>query len=50
MREVKERPKVNVELASPDQFMPVPMEPELYRFSAIDPPSFRRAVDAVFAP
>ena len=26
------------------------MEPELYRFPAIDPPSFRRAVDAVFPP
>ena len=25
------------------------MEPELYRFPAIDPPSFRRAVDAAFA-
>jgi hypothetical protein len=106
---LKERLKVNVELASPDQFIPVPagwedrslvvsrigrvtfrhydlvaqalakierghgrdladvdemlarglisgadvramfalMEPELYRFPAIDPPSFRRAVDAV---
>ena len=109
---LKERFKVNVELASPDQFMPVPpgwedrspvisrigqvtfrhydftaqalakierghsrdladvdamlarglisgpqvremfarMEPELYRFPAIDPPSFRRAVDAVIPP
>jgi hypothetical protein len=107
---LKERLNVNVELASPDQFMPVPagwedrspvvmrigqvtfrhydfvaqalakierghgrdladvdamvarslisglevramfalMEPQLYRFPAIDPPSFRRAVDAVF--
>ena len=26
------------------------MEPELYRFPAIDPPSFRAAVDAVFPP
>ena len=26
------------------------MEPELYRFPAIDPPSFRRAVDAAFPP
>lgn len=26
------------------------MEPELFRFPAIDPPSFRRAVDAVFPP
>ena len=26
------------------------MEPELYRFPAIDAPSFRRAVDAVFPP
>jgi hypothetical protein len=26
------------------------MEPELYRFPAIDPPSFRRAVDSVFPP
>jgi hypothetical protein len=26
------------------------VEPELYRFPAIDPPSFRRAVDAVFPP
>jgi hypothetical protein len=109
---LKERLQVNVELASPDQFIPVPpgwearspfvsrigrvtfrhydfcaqalakierghgrdlsdvdamlarglisgaqvramfalMEPELYRFPAIDPPSFRRAVDAVFPP
>ena len=108
---LKERLHVNVELASPDQFIPVPpgweqrspvvrrigqvtfrhydftaqalakierghsrdladvaamlsrgliavaevraqfaqMEPELYRFPAIDPPSFRRAVDAAFA-
>jgi hypothetical protein len=107
---LKERLKVNVELASPDQFIPVPvgweerspvamrigrvtvrhydfvaqalakierghgrdladveamtarglisgpevramfarMEPELYRFPAIDPPSFRRAVDEIF--
>ena len=28
----------------------VRMEPELFRFPAIDPPSFRRAVDAVFPP
>jgi hypothetical protein len=109
---LKERLKVNVEIASPDQFIPVPqgweqrsplvsrlgrmtvrhydfcaqalakierghardladveamrarglvnaadvraqfcaMEPELYRFPSIDPPSFRRAVDAVFPP
>ena len=109
---LKERLHVNVELASPDQFIPVPpgwearspfitrigrvtfrhydfcaqalakierghgrdvadveamldrglisaaqvramlasVEPELYRFPAIDPPSFRRAVDAVFPP
>ena len=109
---LKERLRINVELASPDQFIPVPsgweqrspvimriglvtfrhydfsaqalakierghardladvgamldrglingsevrrmfaqMEPELYRFPAIDPPSFRRAVDAVFPP
>ena len=26
------------------------MEPELYRFPAIDPPSYRRAVDAAFPP
>lgn len=26
------------------------MEPDLYRFPAIDPPTFRRAVDAVFPP
>jgi len=26
------------------------MEPELFRFPAIDPPSFRRAVEAVFPP
>ena len=107
---LKERLHLNVELASPDQFMPVPsgweqrspvirrigrvtvrhydfcaqalaklerghardladveamrerglinaadiramfarMEPELYRFPAIDPPSFRRAVDDKF--
>jgi hypothetical protein len=25
------------------------MEPELYRFPAIDPPSFRRAVEEAFA-
>jgi hypothetical protein len=109
---LKERLHVNVELASPDQFIPVPagwegrsplisrigrvtfrhydfgaqalakierghgrdladveamldrglisgaevramyarMEPELYRFPAIDAASFRRAVDAVFPP
>ena len=109
---LKERLKVNVELASPDQFIPVPpgwedrspvinrlgqvtfhhydfaaqalakierghgrdladvdamltrglisgpevratftrMDPELYRFPAIDPPSFRQAVDAVIPP
>ena len=109
---LKERLRINVELASPDQFIPVPagweqrspvitrigrvtfrhydfvaqalakierghvrdladvdamrernlirsadvrrmfaqMEPELYRFPAIDPPSFRAAVDAVFPP
>jgi len=107
---LKERLSLNVELASPDQFIPVPqgwegrspvikriglvtvrhydfcaqalakiergherdladveamaarglihgaavremyarMEPDLYRFPSIDPPSFRRAVDAVF--
>lgn len=107
---LKERLSLNVELASPDQFIPVPkgweerspvikriglvtvrhydfcaqalakiergherdvadvaamisrglirsaavremfarMEPELFRFPSIDPPSFRRAVDAVF--
>lgn len=28
----------------------VAMEPELYRFPAIDPPTFRRAVDEVFPP
>lgn len=109
---LKERLRVNVELASPDLFIPVPpgweerspmitrigrvtfrhydfcaqalakierghtrdladvramldrglisgpevramfarMEPELYRFPALDPPSFRRAVDEVFPP
>lgn len=109
---LKERLQINVELASPDQFIPVPagweqrspvivrigrvtfrhydfsaqalakierghtrdlsdvdamlahglitsgtvrrmyaqIEPELYRFPAIDPPSFRAAVDAVFPP
>jgi len=109
---LKERLQVNVELASPDQFIPVPlgweerspiitrigsvtvrhydfcaqalakierghsrdvadveamrerglingaqvrsmfarMEPELYRFPAIDPPSFRQAVDEIFPP
>jgi hypothetical protein len=26
------------------------IEPELYRFPAVDPPSFRRAVDAIFPP
>ncbi|WP_373058666.1 hypothetical protein [Gemmatimonas sp.] len=26
------------------------MEPELFRFPAIDPPSFQRAVNAVFPP
>lgn len=108
--ELKERLQLNVELASPDYFIPVPqgweqrspvisrighltahhydfcaqalakierghsrdladvramhslglisaagirrqfaqMEPELYRFPAIDPPSFRRAVDSMF--
>ncbi len=110
--ELKERLNINVELASPDQFIPVPpgwerrspiisrmghatihhydfcaqalaklerghardladvhamvahglvdaaqvqeqfasMEPNLYRFPAIDPASFRRAVDSVFPP
>jgi len=109
---LKERLQLNVELASPDQFIPVPpgweqrspvivrigrvtfrhydfsaqalakierghardladveamrdrglitpaevrrqfalIEPMLYRFPAIDPPSFRRAVDAMFPP
>jgi hypothetical protein len=109
---LKERLQLNVELASPDQFIPVPpgwedrspvvsrigrvtirhydfcaqalakierghardladvdamlsrglirsadvreqfarMEPQMYRFPAIDPASFRRAVDAVFPP
>jgi hypothetical protein len=109
---IKERLNVNVELASPDQFIPVPpaweqrspvitrigqlivhhydfeaqalakierghardladvqamlsrgliaaagvrkmferIEPELYRFPSVDPPSFRRAVDEVFPP
>jgi hypothetical protein len=109
---LKERLQVNVELASPDQFIPVPpgwedrspvitrlgrvtirhydfcaqalakverghardladveamlarglisaedvraqfarMEPDLYRFPAIDPRSFRQAVDAAFPP
>lgn len=109
---LKERLRLNVELASPDQFIPVPpgweqrspiisrigrvtyrhydfcaqalakierghardladvdamlarglisganvrdqfarIEPELYRFPAIDPASFRQAVDAVFPP
>lgn len=109
---LKERLRLNVELASPDQFIPVPagwearspvirrigrvtfhhydftaqalakierghardladveamrirglitgaevrrqfelLEPQLYRFPAIDPPSFRRAVDASFPP
>jgi hypothetical protein len=26
------------------------IEPELYRYSAVDPPSFRRAVQEVVAP
>lgn len=109
---LKERLRLNVELAAPDQFIPVPLgweqrspvitrigrvtyhhydftaqalakierghsrdladveamrgrglitgsevrrqfsllEPALYRFPAIDPPSFRRAVDAIFPP
>ena len=109
---LKERLRLNVELASPDQFIPVPdgwqqrsplirrigkvtyrhydfvaqalakierghsrdvadvqamlerglisgdevrrqyaiIEPQLYRYPAIDPPSFRRAVDAAFPP
>jgi hypothetical protein len=109
---LKERLRLNVELASPDQFIPVPpgweqrspvivrigrvtyhhydftaqalakierghardladveamqarglitgaevrrqfdlLEPQLYRFPAIDPPSFRHAVDAIFPP
>lgn len=109
---LKERLRLNVELAAPDQFIPVPpgweqrspvivrigrvtyhhydftaqalaklerghtrdladveamrvrglitgaevrrqfalLEPQLYRFPAIDPPSFRRAVDEVFPP
>ncbi len=109
---LKERLRLNVELAAPDQFIPVPpgweqrspvilrigrvtyhhydftaqalaklerghtrdladveamrvrglitgaevrrqfalLEPQMYRFPAIDPPSFRRAVDEVFPP
>ncbi len=109
---LKERLQLNVELASPDQFLPVPegwehrspvikrlgrvtvrhydfcaqalakierghardltdvramlerglitaagvremftrMEPDLFRFPAVDPPSFRRAVDSMFPP
>lgn len=109
---LKERLRLNVELASPDQFIPVPagweqrsplirrigkvnfrhydftaqalakierghardvadvramverglisstemrgqyelVEPQLYRYPAIDPPSFRRALDALFPP
>lgn len=109
---LKERLRLNVELASPDQFIPVPpgweqrspvivrigrvtyhhydftaqalakierghardladveamrsrglieatevrrqydlLEPQLYRFPAIDPPSFRRAIDEMFPP
>jgi hypothetical protein len=109
---LKERLNINVELASPDQFIPVPpgwekrspvvsrighltvrhydfyaqalakierghtrdladveamrahgliepakvreqfarIEPDLYRFPAIDPPSFRRAIDEIFPP
>jgi hypothetical protein len=57
--------ELNVELAAPDQFIPeVPgwrersrfvvreeIAPQLYRFPAIDPPAFRRAVEeAVAAP
>lgn len=54
---LKERLQLNVELASPDQFIPVQpgweqrspiIAPELYRFPAIAPASFRQAVEAVF--
>jgi hypothetical protein len=80
---LKERLDVNVELASPEHFIPVPIgwearspiikrigrvtyhhydfvaqalskierghgRDELYRYPAIDPPSFRRAVDTAF--
>ena len=39
---IKERLRVNVELASRLDFIP---EPELYRYPALHPPSFRRAVE-----
>ncbi len=38
----------NVELASPADFIPVGIEPELYRYPAVDPVTFRRAVEAAF--
>jgi hypothetical protein len=63
---LKERLRLNVELASPDRFpamsdrglitaagvreMFVQMEPLRYRSPAVDPPSLRRAVDEMFAP
>jgi hypothetical protein len=37
--EIKEELRINVELASPEDFVPI------YRYPAVDAASFRRAVD-----
>ena len=54
---LKDELEINVELASPDAFIPevgdgrrgAPSWPKLYRFPAIDAPSFRRAVEGFVA-
>lgn len=64
---LKEELNLNVELAAPSDFIPLPemidsglvdpaearaqfevIEPQLYRFPAIDPVSFRKAVEELF--
>lgn len=60
---IKETLRVNVELASPTDFIPVlpgwedrsPFirregKVSLYRYPALDPASFRRAVEEIFPP
>ncbi len=53
---LKEALNLNVELAAPSDFNPAEaliqfkaIEPELFRFPAIDPSSFRKAVEDLFA-
>lgn len=50
---IKETLQINVELACPADFIPVPpgwedRSPFIYRFPAVDARSFRRGVEAVF--